>query len=84
MNGLKNEFLDFFFSETAKRKSNNNALGFNDLLLNVQEALKGKSGEIIRSSLLKRFRAALIDEFQDTDYIQYDIFTTAFKGVILS
>lgn len=53
-------------------------IDFNDMLLLVQEALT-KSPELI-NLLRKRFTAALVDEFQDTDQVQWDIFRTLFTG----
>lgn len=80
LGALKKEFLEYHQSESEKRKERKNILGFNDLLLKVHEAISGPMRKKICEALEKKFRAALIDEFQDTDHIQYDIFSTAFKG----
>lgn len=77
---LKHEFMVYFSDEFEKRKSINSSFGFNDLLLKVHEAISGDYRIRIRQSLNKKYKAALIDEFQDTDYIQYDIFSSLFKG----
>jgi exodeoxyribonuclease V beta subunit len=45
------------------------------LLLKVKEALHS---EAFISSVRKKFKAAIIDEFQDTDPLQWDIFKTLF------
>jgi len=84
LNSIKKNFMEYYSSESEKRKSINNTLGFNDLLLKVHDAIKGPFGEKISGALRKRFGAALIDEFQDTDHIQYDIFSSAFKKRLLS
>ncbi|MBS0615205.1 MAG: UvrD-helicase domain-containing protein [Verrucomicrobia bacterium] len=47
-----------------------------DLLLRVQEALKTPS---FLAQVQKRYRAVIIDEFQDTDPIQWEIFDTLFS-----
>lgn len=47
-----------------------------DLLLRVQEALQNPS---FLKQVQKRFRAVIIDEFQDTDPIQWEIFDTLFS-----
>lgn len=51
---------------------------FDDLLLVLRDALSGPGGEELKSSLEKRYRAALIDEFQDTDPLQYRVFREIF------
>jgi len=46
---------------------------FDDLLLQLLGALRGPGGEGLASALRSRYPAALIDEFQDTDPVQYEI-----------
>ncbi len=55
------------------------ALTYDSMLENVQAVLKsGQAGPRLREVLRDEFKAALIDEFQDTDSIQYDIFWDLF------
>lgn len=56
------------------RKREARVQSFDDLLQNVDRALRGPAGETLADAVRKRFRAALIDEFQDTDPLQYEIF----------
>ena len=49
-------------------------LGFNDLLDNLHAALHGPRGEHLARQIRQQFPAGLIDEFQDTDQTQYEIF----------
>jgi exodeoxyribonuclease V beta subunit len=49
-------------------------MGFNDLLDRLRDALKGPNAERLASLIRQQFPAALIDEFQDTDPVQYEIF----------
>ena len=49
-------------------------LSFNDLLDNLHAALHGQRGEHLARQIRQQFPAALIDEFQDTDHTQYEIF----------
>lgn len=49
-------------------------LGFNDLLDNLHTALHGPRGEHLARQIRQQFPAGLIDEFQDTDLTQYEIF----------
>lgn len=51
---------------------------FDDLLRALWEALKGENGEELVQMLRQDFKVALIDEFQDTDPIQYNIFKRIF------
>ncbi|MBL8029496.1 MAG: exodeoxyribonuclease V subunit beta [Fibrobacteres bacterium] len=51
---------------------------FDDLLTNVYSGLSGK---LLKNALTKKYKAALIDEFQDTDPIQLKIINTLFGTV---
>ncbi len=50
------------------------ALGFDDLLSRLDEALSQPLGEQLAAAIRQRHPVALIDEFQDTDPQQYRIF----------
>lgn len=60
------------------RKSRLRSMGFDDLLRNMQEALPDSECALARE-LRKGYAVALVDEFQDTDPVQYKIFETVFK-----
>ncbi|MFT4266537.1 MAG: exodeoxyribonuclease V subunit beta, partial [Xenophilus sp.] len=49
-------------------------LGFDDLLLQFDHALRGEGGDALAARIRAQFPIALIDEFQDTDPVQYRIF----------
>ena len=51
---------------------------FDDMLLLVDEALRGPRGAELAAALRRRYRLAVIDEFQDTDPVQWQIFRTIF------
>ena len=54
---------------------------FDDLLVRTHRALHDADhGQDLVAVLQQRYRVALIDEFQDTDALQYEIFATAFTG----
>jgi len=57
-----------------------NRLSFDDLIVRLEEALRSKQGTALRQIISKRYQAAMIDEFQDTDDSQYTIFSTLFAG----
>ncbi len=56
------------------RREQRHLLFFDDLLSELRRALRGPRGERLRNLLRERYRFALIDEFQDTDPVQYDTF----------
>ena len=51
---------------------------FDDMLVLVDEALRGPRGAELVAALRARYRLAVIDEFQDTDPVQWQIFRTIF------
>ena len=61
-------------SELAKRKQILNLRSYDDLLLDLHLALEGYDGVSLAAALRERYHAALIDEFQDTDPLQWRIF----------
>jgi exodeoxyribonuclease V beta subunit len=75
---LKTSLFDFAASELRKRKKEKNIQYFDDLLITVLTVLKSKSADQLASGIRQRYRAALVDEFQDTDSVQYDILTRLF------
>ncbi len=62
----------------ARSKERDGSLDFDDLLLKLRAALHGPGSAGLMSSLRARYRVVLVDEFQDTDEVQWDIFKTAF------
>src|SRR3712207_3944091 len=51
---------------------------YDDLLVRLDEVLASDRGEEVAERLRKRYRVVLVDEFQDTDPIQWDIMERAF------
>ena len=51
---------------------------YDDLLTRLDETLKGPGGEAAAARLRERYRVVLVDEFQDTDPVQWDIMRRAF------
>jgi exodeoxyribonuclease V beta subunit len=56
------------------RKAAQRLLAFDDLLNKLQQALQSDGGEHLASTLRTQYPVALIDEFQDTDPVQYRVF----------
>ncbi len=74
--GLLAEAVEWFLVEGQHRRKQAQEWNFADLLAEVQRAVTGPAGERISALLRVRFPVALIDEFQDTDPLQWDIFHT--------
>ena len=56
-------------------------LGFNELLLRLDAALHGERGQRLAAAIRTQFPVAMIDEFQDTDPVQYRIFNSIYHVV---
>ncbi len=54
-------------------------LGFDDLLTRLDAALQGERGDTLRALIRQQFPVALIDEFQDTDPLQYRLFDALYE-----
>ena len=75
---LKTEIFRVLRRELPLKKEEQNIQSYDDLLMRVRTALRKPGGEALSQALRQRYRAALIDEFQDTDPVQYAIFQTVF------
>jgi exodeoxyribonuclease V beta subunit len=64
--------------ELARHKREAGQYDFDDMLALVDQALHGPRGGALVASMRERWRYALIDEFQDTDETQWNIFRRAF------
>ena len=71
---LRSELLAFAAKQLPARKLESNIRFFDDLLTNLYDALNGPRGAEFALCLRQKYQAALIDEFQDTDPVQFDIF----------
>jgi len=77
INSIRIELLDYLQLNLPLEKRRLGVLSFDDLLLNLQQALEQHPH--LATTLSQQYQAALIDEFQDTDPIQYDIFSRIYK-----
>jgi len=68
---LLQELLDLFAAEYAAAKQRESALDFEDLQLLARELLANDAG--VREAEQLRFRAIMVDEFQDTNRLQCDL-----------
>jgi exodeoxyribonuclease V beta subunit len=75
---LKGSLFRFACRRLAQLKAERNIRFYDDLLTDLYRALEGRSGADLAARLRERYQAALIDEFQDTDPVQYRIFRRIF------
>ncbi|WP_084161773.1 UvrD-helicase domain-containing protein [Nocardia sp. BMG51109] len=68
-------------AETERRKRLSGIRDFDDLLVLLHDVLADPAhGERARRRIRERYRVALVDEFQDTDPLQWDILRRVFHG----
>ncbi|MBU0501105.1 MAG: UvrD-helicase domain-containing protein [Gammaproteobacteria bacterium] len=70
---------DWCLEQLDARRERRRELTFDDLLWRLDQALGGPGGTALAARLRERHPAALIDEFQDTDGLQYRIFQRIFR-----
>ncbi len=64
------------FEQEKRRRAE---MGFDDMLSRLDAALQGDNGERLAEVIRGQFPVALIDEFQDTDPLQYRIFDRIYR-----
>ncbi|GEK23298.1 UvrD-helicase domain-containing protein [Cellulomonas xylanilytica] len=67
--------------ELLRRKRALRVLDYDDLLVLLRDALTDpETGQAAAERVRSRYRIVMVDEFQDTDPVQWDILRTAFHG----
>jgi len=77
---LRHRFVTLARAEADRRRRDLHLFFFDDLLSELRRALRGEAGPRLTALLRERYRYALIDEFQDTDPVQYDVFSSVWHG----
>ncbi len=77
---LRAEFYAWAPEELRQRKQSKNVLAFQDLLTRLDDALRSPGGSVLAESICQKYHVALVDEFQDTDPVQYSIFERIYHG----
>lgn len=70
-------------ADIALTKEQRAQISFDDMIVRLRDALdpsRNAAADILRDELRQRYRYALVDEFQDTDEIQWEIFRRIFVG----
>lgn len=79
LRALDAEFAARLPDDLAARKALHRSQSFGDLLTRFRDALRSGRGGALVEAVRNRLRAALVDEFQDTDLVQFAIFGSLFK-----
>ncbi|MBL9078741.1 MAG: UvrD-helicase domain-containing protein [Planctomycetes bacterium] len=76
---LRAQLLQDLDERLARDKQRQHVLSFDDLLQRAHAALQDPARrDVLLAAIRERHEVALIDEFQDTDALQYEIFATCF------
>ena len=75
---LLRRLFDEATAALREAKRARHVVAFDDMLYNLHERLHGAQAADLIATLRARFPAALIDEFQDTDPLQFEIFSTLY------
>ncbi|MDQ6820569.1 MAG: UvrD-helicase domain-containing protein [Actinomycetota bacterium] len=67
-------------TELEERKRRAGVVTYDDLLAILDDALRGPDGDAIAATLREAYEVVLVDEFQDTDPVQWSIMRRAFGG----
>jgi exodeoxyribonuclease V beta subunit len=70
---FKRELIAEAQREIPRRRRQLGLIGFDDLLLTLASSLASPSGELVAAQVRRRHPVALVDEFQDTDPLQWSI-----------
>lgn len=79
MAGLKTEFALSAVKDFPQIKEHKRVMYFDDLLLKARRAVTRDGAGRLVSALREKYAAVLIDEFQDTDPLQFSIVQTLFE-----
>lgn len=77
---LLRRFLGESADELRRRKRERRQIAFDDILWNAYAALTSGDQPWLAAALHQRYPAALIDEFQDTDPLQFAIFDRVYNA----
>jgi exodeoxyribonuclease V beta subunit len=78
---LQIEAIDALQEQVPRIKAQKGWISYNDMLTRVAAALTGPGGARLCAILRRRFKVAFVDEFQDTDPVQWQIFERLFLEV---
>ncbi|MFI5707157.1 UvrD-helicase domain-containing protein [Kribbella sp. NPDC051620] len=77
--GVRVEFARAVLAEMERRKRRLGVLGYDDLLTRLAAALEQPDAPA-RQQMQRRWSVVMVDEFQDTDPVQWKVIDAAFNG----
>lgn len=77
---FQKRLIDLVLKERKRLKEEHQTISFDDLIINFDNALQPSAANSVAliNALREKYKIALIDEFQDTDALQWDIFSRIF------
>ena len=75
---IMQQFIQYSRDTLVERKAAHNVISTNDLLTDLYNALKNDADGVLAARIRQQYPLAMIDEFQDTDPVQYTIFHTLY------
>ncbi len=75
----RRDFAEAVRAELERRKRRRGVLSYDDLLSRLRDALR-ETGSPARARMRHRWHTVLVDEFQDTDPVQWQVLHLAFGG----
>ncbi|MGA0894971.1 MAG: UvrD-helicase domain-containing protein [Ilumatobacteraceae bacterium] len=79
------QLVDEAVTQVQHRRRARRELGYDDLVVTLHRALtSGPQAAAVATALRERYRLVLVDEFQDTDPLQWAIFEAAFTGDLVT
>ena len=75
---LRLKLFDYVNERIDILKKKDKKITFSNQLRDLYEALNGSDGESLLKKIKSRYKIAMVDEFQDTDQIQYEILKKIF------
>lgn len=78
---VRRSLADHVLCELGRRRDQSGTASFADLLRRLAEALDGPGGPAIVAEVGGAYEAVFVDEFQDTDPVQWRILSRLFAGV---
>ena len=78
--GVRRHLVEAYRQRLLARPRSAHHLHFQDLLTALDQALTGPDGADLRRTVAERYDVALVDEFQDTDPLQWRILSQIFAG----
>ncbi|MGN6723628.1 MAG: UvrD-helicase domain-containing protein, partial [Marmoricola sp.] len=77
--GERRDFAEAVRAEVDRRKRKRGLLSYDDLLSRLADALQGADSPAAQR-MRQRWKYVLVDEFQDTDGVQWEVLDRAFSG----